>query len=716
MTTGPTNQSNQPEGSGSPEIKLRESEPLSHNPFVHLTLDPVQTSDNPGGSSHASAQNQQPRPASMYYQQVSQRGQERPSRVSRSFPNKQQVPSGFSNVAAPAASPQNSAPPQNGVSEAASKAPSGNTDSSSASSSSQGPSLRVVLEHSDDVKVDPAHKDKSADVQIGADHISVPQGLHTKEDLEDMAASFPMIPKSLIFEEKPQFARKPGAGMPGAPGAFVPGQMGAHATAPLNGAVSVPGNPRNMAGAYGVQRSVSPQGAFGVYQQPGVQNPYAQASQAGIFGQSEPSLHGMNAALWSQNPALGSLSPYNPNSLQFSGGNIGPWYGADALPSPSSSGALGQNPYMAGAGMPQSGIYGQNVHAGQLSPSASGAMGMQGARFSDFDSPVSRSGNIGMPSQTGSVSYGGATGQWGPVGNSGASYRNPTPNGYSQNRAQSASFGNPGPNRAPQPGPNRVQQPSSIHNAPQAPVRSGIANGKPLISSTAADESSIFDQPPVPISEGMKDAESNHKRGRRWLIVVILVLLLAIGGTVGYLALSGTVDFASLVPGIQSSDDTSDGEDGDGSGSSGSASGTSGQNGSNTSGTDSTQQGTSTSGSDGSSTGASGSSGADDAGSVVYQYTASTSDGTTYSVEETATFTEDGYCSFTTMVMSFPDAAKAKAFTDNLARDYGSSFTLDSLDGAVATVTIDNSSLHLDREEYENSLRFSVEDLVILKK
>ena len=85
-------------------------------------------------------------------------------------------------------------------------------------------------------------------------------------------------------------------------------------------------------------------------------------------------------------------------------------------------------------------------------------------------------------------------------------------------------------------------------------------------------------------------------------------------------------------------------------------------------------------------------------------------------MEETATFSDDGYCQFTTMKMRFPDAEKAKSFTDNLALDYGNTFTLDSLDGANATVTIDNSALRLDREKYEESLRYSVEDLVILKK
>ncbi len=68
------------------------------------------------------------------------------------------------------------------------------------------------------------------------------------------------------------------------------------------------------------------------------------------------------------------------------------------------------------------------------------------------------------------------------------------------------------------------------------------------------------------------------------------------------------------------------------------------------------------------------------------------------------------------MDMTFPDEASATAFVSNLARDYGSNFTLDQQNGANAVVTIDNSGLHLDRDEYENALRYSVDDLVILKK
>lgn len=68
------------------------------------------------------------------------------------------------------------------------------------------------------------------------------------------------------------------------------------------------------------------------------------------------------------------------------------------------------------------------------------------------------------------------------------------------------------------------------------------------------------------------------------------------------------------------------------------------------------------------------------------------------------------------MAMQFPTEEAAKDFTDSLARDLGAKYTLDSLNGANATVTVDNSGLGLDRQSYENALRYSVDDLVILKK
>ena len=100
----------------------------------------------------------------------------------------------------------------------------------------------------------------------------------------------------------------------------------------------------------------------------------------------------------------------------------------------------------------------------------------------------------------------------------------------------------------------------------------------------------------------------------------------------------------------------------------------------------------------------------------MYQYTANTASGVEYQVEETVTFGSNGDCLTSMMNMTFPDEASAKTFTDNLARDYGTSFKLDSLNGPNAVVTIDNSGLHLTRDQYENALRYSVTNLIVLKK
>lgn len=225
------------------------------------------------------------------------------------------------------------------------------------------------------------------------------------------------------------------------------------------------------------------------------------------------------------------------------------------------------------------------------------------------------------------------------------------------------------------PGPNRAAQGHEEH--------------KPLLDDEAIEESPIFDKPPVSIEEGMKTADQTRSKKRKGLILTMVAMLVVIAVGVGYLAYSGQVDLASML-GIGVPSEQSDGQAGEGSSSSASSS---------------------------SRSSASSSSAASvSAGSVVYQYTALTADGTTYSVEETVTFAADGTCEFTTMEMEFPDEAAAQAYVASLSNDYGSKLTVDSTDGAKVTVTIDNSSLHLDREEYENTLRYSVQDLVILRK
>lgn len=217
--------------------------------------------------------------------------------------------------------------------------------------------------------------------------------------------------------------------------------------------------------------------------------------------------------------------------------------------------------------------------------------------------------------------------------------------------------------------------------------------GDPLLDAKAIEESPMFDKPPVSIKEGMKKSESGRKMRRRVIVVILLVLLLAGGGIAAYTVLSqqGVVPQISIetktVP-VTPQGSSSQAE------SSSSAASSSRSSSSASSGTGS----------------------GDLSGTVVYQYSANTASGVEYKVEETVSFQANGDCQSSTMNMTFPDAASAKTFTDNLARDYGSSFKLDSLNGANAVVTIDNSGLHLSRDEYENALRYSVVDLIVLGK
>lgn len=208
--------------------------------------------------------------------------------------------------------------------------------------------------------------------------------------------------------------------------------------------------------------------------------------------------------------------------------------------------------------------------------------------------------------------------------------------------------------------------------------------GEPLLDGRAIAESSMFDEPAGSIAEGMSGLDEDREKRKK--IIVVAVAAAA--------AVFALILLVLLVLGVFETDAEADAAN-----------------------ASSSQAAYSSSSAYGSTTGTSSSSSSKGAaGSVVYQYNATTFNGEKYSVKETVTFQSNGDCEFTTMEMTFPSADVAKSFTDTLQRDYGSNYTLDSLDGANATVTIDNSGLHLDREEYEDALRYSVEDLVVLKK
>lgn len=250
-------------------------------------------------------------------------------------------------------------------------------------------------------------------------------------------------------------------------------------------------------------------------------------------------------------------------------------------------------------------------------------------------------------------------------------------------------------------GKGAAAAPASDSEPKAAEGASKDKTSEPLLDPKAAEESPMFDKPPVSIEEGMRKSTSGRKTRRRVTLIIVILIVLLGGAAIAYMLLSeqGVVPRISIETAtVQVTPQNSS--------NSNSANGSNGSNGANgNAGSTATDPGTMPETS----------SGGDLSGTVVYQYTANTASGVEYKVEETVTFQANGDCMSSTMNMTFPDAASAKTFTDNLARDYGTSFKLDSLNGNNAVVTIDNSGLHLTRDEYENALRYSVSDLVVNK-
>lgn len=245
----------------------------------------------------------------------------------------------------------------------------------------------------------------------------------------------------------------------------------------------------------------------------------------------------------------------------------------------------------------------------------------------------------------------------------------------------------------------------------QQPLRSTTTStglGAPLIDEKAIEQSPMFSSPPVPLAEGMEKDTSKRKRNII-LIVAIIVAVVAITVAITLvLTLGGGA--SNLSGGNDASQNTQTNEQN--ASSSGNASGNSSSaNSSSSSNTSSNSRNSSSSSSSNSQGGAT----SGQSGTVTFQYVARTAAGKEYRVEEVVEFGDDGDCGYSTMDMTFEDDATAKAFTDSLARDYGSTFKLDLLEGPHAIATIDNSGLHLNREEYENALRYSVTDLMVYK-
>lgn len=105
----------------------------------------------------------------------------------------------------------------------------------------------------------------------------------------------------------------------------------------------------------------------------------------------------------------------------------------------------------------------------------------------------------------------------------------------------------------------------------------------------------------------------------------------------------------------------------------------------------------------------------DRSGTVVYRYTMG-GEGDERSVTETVAFGRDGLCETSSLEMQFADAQAAQAFLADLKQDYGSSLKEGEASGASAFAVVDVSANRLDREQYEDELRVSVEDLAIVRK
>lgn len=261
--------------------------------------------------------------------------------------------------------------------------------------------------------------------------------------------------------------------------------------------------------------------------------------------------------------------------------------------------------------------------------------------------------------------------------------------------------GNARPNARVGASATRNANPTPNRNQPRLPQRQRTAARQP-----APRRSYLLDSRAGSIHEEMRGAAERHGRKRKRLLIVLILALIALAvGAVIALNAFGVIELPGL-PAVGGSD-TQTSQDLDEGQSAGSA---------DQSSASSSSSSSSSTSSSSSSSGASSSQSGEGEGSVTYNYTATTPQNVAYTAEETVQFGPNGECQSTTMRMEFPDAESAQAHVDGLKRDYGSNIQIDSQDGAVVVVTIDNSGLHLNREKYENSLRYSVSDLAIVKK
>lgn len=106
----------------------------------------------------------------------------------------------------------------------------------------------------------------------------------------------------------------------------------------------------------------------------------------------------------------------------------------------------------------------------------------------------------------------------------------------------------------------------------------------------------------------------------------------------------------------------------------------------------------------------------DQTGTVIYGYTLTDPNGEPYTVTETVEFGSEGLCGNSTTEATFTNTDAAADYLATVQRDYGKSFVSGSNEGMKTTVTVDVTSSKLDRERYEDALRNTVADLMIIKK
>ena len=202
----------------------------------------------------------------------------------------------------------------------------------------------------------------------------------------------------------------------------------------------------------------------------------------------------------------------------------------------------------------------------------------------------------------------------------------------------------------------------------------------------------------------MDDASRSHRKFRKLMIAAIIVLAVLATGVIGLVIATATG--AVEIPGIGGASSHAS------SASSASSVASSSSSSSSASGSSSASSGGSAaSSSDASAGGTGGEGGSSLAGDVQFYYSLTTAEGEHPTVHETVTFNEQGLCTKSVLRATFDSQAAASAFVTRVERDYGRAYLGGSVDGTTGTVEVNMTSSRLTRQEYENALRTTVQDL-----